>query len=234
MSLDVLSRARESSSSTKMVEVPACAFVSRHERSRENDLVGNDRYLARPPSRAGHSLGSPRKRPPEVTPNGPRIAPYAVSPSPPTKLRAPGRSISLSEPLATLCDGTLAAIKLQHEEPERRGKIAVLTLCVDTVNKGRQGHKSPAGNFRTAAIGSRGGLDHPRALFLFAWRCGFAVSAHSPVPLCRFQFELTEISARGLPVGLIPALPSVDLEVAGRCFRFFPSLRTVDGTGPGL
>ena len=69
---------------------------------------------------------------------------------------------------------------------------------------------------RTAAIGPRAGRDHPRALFLFFWvarrgRC-FCV----PLPLFKpFSVELMWTSARGSLVGLILALPFVDLGVAG-------------------
>ena len=57
-----------------------------------------------------------------------------------------GRSINFAKPLATLNFRNLASIELQDEEPERRRKIALLTLGIDDVNKSRQGSKSPVGN----------------------------------------------------------------------------------------
>jgi hypothetical protein len=52
----------------------------------------------------------------------------------------------LSKAVATFGGGNLAAIKLKHVEPERRRKIALLTLRIDTLNEIRQRHKPPAGN----------------------------------------------------------------------------------------
>ena len=86
-----------------------------------------------------------KKRPPGVDPDGHR---YCSLDRKPCQLRRKGLGTihQFSKPLATFNFGDLAPIVLQHEQPERRRKIALLTLRIDGVNKRRQVHKSLSGN----------------------------------------------------------------------------------------
>ena len=76
-----------------------------------------------------------------------------------------------TKPLATFNLWHLAAIELQHEQPKRRRKIALLTLCIDAFNKHRQGHSAPAWALSLADL-------------QYFWTAGAQAARSSGVPCC--------------------------------------------------
>src|SRR4051794_13706591 len=86
-----------------------------------------------------------KKRPPGVDPDGHR---YCSLTCKACYLSKYGLTTlhQFTTPLVTFNFRDLAPIELQHEQPERRRKIALLTLRIDGVNKRRQGHESLPGN----------------------------------------------------------------------------------------
>jgi hypothetical protein len=78
---------------------------------RSGGEMGSNRLMIR--MRRRHSTDNPRKGRPELR----RMA---------RRYCSLGRYLAKS--LSAFCDGNLAAIKLQHKQPQRRRKIAVLAL----------------------------------------------------------------------------------------------------------